>query len=339
MPDTAGAARLPLPASVLVTGATGFLGGYVVPGLLARGIAVRALVRGADAALPAGAEPVRAADLADRAALRAACRGVEAVVHLAARAHIMRDTVADPLTEFRRVNVDGTRALLAEALDAGVTRFVYASSAKAVGEGSARCWDEHTPARPVDPYGSSKFEAEQAVRELAAGIHAPILRLPLLYGANVRANMLSLFRLVDRGAPIPLGGIRNRRSLAYTGNVVAAIETVLTAPAARGATVFASDDDDVSTPELVRRIAAALGRPARLLPFPHTLFRLAARAGDVISRALPFPLTTAAVDRLTGSLCMDVSALERLGWTPRYTMAQGLADAAAWYRAHHPARA
>ncbi len=328
--------RLSLPGSVLVTGATGFLGAYVVEGLLKMGVAVRALVRSEHAGLPAGVRQVRAADLSDRAALRAACRGVDAVVHLAARTHVLRDSAADPLDRFGWVNVEGTRVLLREALDAGATRFVNASSVKAVGEGSPECWTEEVPARPADAYGVSKLEAEQVVREEAAGIHAPVLRLPLLYGAGLRANMLRLFRTVDRGVPVPVGGICNRRSLAYAGNVVAAIETVLTAPAARDATLFVSDDDDVSTPELVRRIAAALERPARIVPCPRTFARLAARAGDVVGRALPVPLTTSALERLTGSLCVDVSALRRLGWAPRYTMAEGMADAASWYRAVHP---
>lgn len=325
-----------LPGSVLVTGATGFLGAYVVDGLLALGTEVRALVRGEHAGLPAGVRQVRAADLSDRAALRAACAGVEAVVHLAARTHVLRESARDPLERFRAVNVEGTRVLLREALEAGATRFVYASSVKAVGEGSEACWTEDAIPRPADAYGISKREAEEVVRTEAAGIHAPILRLPLLYGAGVRANMLRLFRTVDRGVPMPVGGIRNRRSLGYAGNVVAALETVLTAPAARRATLFVSDGDDVATPELVRRIAAALSVSARVVPCPRTLARLAARAGDVVSRAVPVPFTTGALERLTGSLCVDVSALRGLGWAPRYTMAEGLADTARWYRALHP---
>ena len=328
--------RLPLPGNVLVTGATGFLGAYVVDGLLKLGVGVRALVRAEHATLPASVRQVRAADLSDRAALRAACVGVDAVVHLAARTHVLRDSARDPLERFRRVNVEGTRVLLREALDAGATRFVYASSVKAVGEGSAECWTGDVTLRPADAYGISKLEAEQVVRDEAAGIHAPILRLPLLYGAGVRANMLRLFRTIDRRVPMPVGGIHNRRSLGYAGNVVAAIETVLTAPAARRATLFVSDDDDVSTPELVRRIAAALGVSARIVPCPRGIARLAARAGDVVSRAVPVPFTTGALERLTGSLCVDAGALRGLGWAPRYTMAEGMADTARWYRGLHP---
>ncbi|HEX8209227.1 MAG TPA: NAD-dependent epimerase/dehydratase family protein [Longimicrobium sp.] len=328
--------RLPLPGSVLVTGATGFLGAYVVDGLLKLGVGVRALVRAEHASIPASVQQVRASDLSDRAALRAACAGVEAVVHLAARTHVLRDSARDPLERFRAVNVEGTRVLLREALEAGATRFVYASSVKAVGEGSATCWTEDVTPRPADAYGISKLEAEQVVREAAAGIHAPILRLPLLYGAGVRANMLRLFRTVDRGVPMPVGGIHNRRSLGYAGNVVAAVETVLSAPAAGHATLFVSDDDDVSTPDLVRRIAAALRVSARIVPIPRAIARLAARAGDVVSRAVPVPFTTGALERLTGSLCVDVATLRGLGWSPRYTMAEGMADTARWYRGLHP---
>lgn len=335
MPD-----RLPAPGRVLVTGATGFLGGYVVRGLRERGMEVRALVRRADAGLPADVETARADDLSDRAALSRACEGVDAVVHLAGRAHQMRENAPDPLAEFRRVNRDGTRTLLEAALQAGVSRFVYASSVKAVGEGGERCWDASTAAAPTDPYGISKLEAERLLHDTAgpAGMHAVALRLPLLYGAGVRANMLKLFRSVDRRMPLPLGGIRNRRSLAYAGNVVAAIETVLRAPGAAGGTFYASDDEDLSTPELVRRIGGALGRPARLVPVPGALFHAAGRVGDLIARVAPFPLTSAAVRRLTGSLCLDVSPLRALGWAPPFTVDQGLADAAAWYRSQHPAR-
>ncbi len=322
--------------TVLVTGATGFLGGHVCGELGRDGVPVRALVRGARAA-PAGArEAASVADLTDRAAVREAVRGVDAVVHLAARVHVMSETAADPLAEFRRVNVEGTRVLMEEAADAGATRFVFASSVKAVGEGGDAPWTEATPPAPVDPYGISKLEAEGMVHELAAarGMHAAVLRLPLVYGPGVKANMLRLFQLVDRGVPLPLGGITNRRSMAFAGNVVSAVRSVLALPGAAGETFFVSDGQDLSTPGLIREIARALGRPARLLPVPPALFRTGGRVGDVISRALPFPLTTPAVDRLLGSLAVDSSKLARVtGTTPPFTVREGIERTAAWYRA------
>jgi nucleoside-diphosphate-sugar epimerase len=318
---------------VLVTGATGFVGRYLSAELAARGWQVRGLVRGGS--LPAGVQAAPAADLLDHEALRRAVRGADAVVHLAARVHVMRESAADPLAEFRRTNVEGTRVLAAEAAAAGVRSFVLASSVKAMGEATEACWTEATPPCPADPYGVSKLEAEVALREVAAaaGMGHVVLRLPLVYGPGVKGNVLRLLRLVNRGVPLPLGGVRNRRSLAYVGNVAAAVHAVLQAPAAGGETFLVSDRHDLSTPELVRLIAKALGRPARLLPVPEGLFRAAGRAGDLLARVAPCPLTSAAVDRLLGSLCVDPSRLAAsTGWSPPYTPEQGLREVAAWFR-------
>jgi len=321
--------------TVLVTGAGGFLGRHLVPRLRAAGWRVRGLAR-PGRELPDGVEPAPAAGLDDTAALARAVAGVDAVVHLAARVHVMRDRAADPLAEFRRVNVEGTRALLDAAIAAGARAFVFASSAKAMGEWTTAPWTEETEPRPADPYGVSKLEAERLVLERTAGTGTAgtVLRLPLIYGPGVRANMLKLFDSVWRGVPLPFRGIDNRRTLLFSGNAAAAIEAVLGSPAAAGQTFFVSDGRSVSTPGLVRMIGAALGRPARLVPLPLGLLKIAARAGDVLARAVPFPLTTAAVARLTGSLEVDSSRLTRVtGFVPPYTMEQGLAETAAWYRA------
>ena len=326
--------------TVLVTGASGFLGGHVCRRLAEGGWRVRGLVRPGRAVAP-GVEPVTAADLGNAAAAARAVEGADAVVHLAARVHVMRDTSAHPLAEFRRVNVEGTRVLLDAAIRAGVRSFVLASSAKAMGEWTDAPWTEEAEPRPADPYGVSKLEAERLVLRRAAGTGtaATVLRLPLVYGPGVRANVLRLFDLVWRGVPLPLRGIRNRRTLLFSGNAAAAVEAVLASPAAAGETFFVSDGRAVSTPELVEMIAASLGRRARLVPLPLGLLRVAARAGDVLARVVPFPLTTAAVDRLTGSLEVDASRLARVaGFVPPYTMEQGLAETAAWYRSAKEAR-
>lgn len=327
---------------VLVTGATGFLGRQLCEALRARGIPVRGLVRDPSARLGHGVEPVHAPDLLDRGAVRRAVAGADAVVHLAARVHVMRDAAADPLAEFRRVNVEGTRTLLEEAVAAGVRSFVFVSSVKAVGEAGTVPWDETTPPRPVDPYGISKLEAETLVRATAerAGLHAPILRLPLVYGPGVKGNMLQLFRLVDRGVPLPFGAVPNRRSLVYSGNVAAAVLAVLDAPAAASETFFVSDGRDLTTPELIREVGRALGVAPRLLRVPPGLLRAAARAGDVVSRVAPFPLTSAALQRLTGSLSLDTSRIGRVtGYRPPYSVEEGLRATADWYRARGAARA
>jgi nucleoside-diphosphate-sugar epimerase len=321
---------------VLVTGASGFLGRPVTRALLARGARVRGLVRPGSAPLEPGVEPAPAAGLDDREGVRRALAGANAVVHLAARVHVMRDTAADPLAEFRRVNVEGTRAVLSEAIRAGARRFVYASSVKALGEAGDAVLTDDTPPAPADAYGVSKLEAERVVRELAdaAGVHAAILRFPLVYGPGVGANFLKLLQTVDRGLPLPFGLVRNRRSAVYVENAAAAVVTALESPAAAGEAFLVSDGDDVSTPELVRRIARALGRPPRLIPTPPALFALGGRIGDLLARAIPFPLTSAAVRRLLGSLAVDSSRFGRLtGFTPPFTMDEGLAATTAWYRA------
>jgi nucleoside-diphosphate-sugar epimerase len=321
--------------TVLVTGASGFLGRHVSSAFLAAGTPVRGLVRPGSAPLGQGVAPAPAAGVHDREGVRRALEGVDTVVHLAARVHVMNDAAADPLAEFRRVNVEGTRVLLDEAVRAGVRRFLFVSSVKALGEGGERPWTDDTPPAPLDPYGVSKLDAERLVRQVAdgAGMHAPVLRLPLVYGPGVRANFLKLMETVDRGIPLPFGLVRNRRSLAFSGNVAAAIRVALDAPAAARETFLVSDGEDLSTPELVRRIAAALGRPARLVPVPPALFRAAGAAGDLVSRVAPFPLTSAAVARLLGSLAVDSSRLGRVtGFVPPYSVTQGLRETAAWYR-------
>jgi nucleoside-diphosphate-sugar epimerase len=322
------AGEAPGARAVLVTGASGFVGRHLTRDFAARGWSVRGLVRPGAAALEPGVEPAPAADLLDRDAVRRACAGVDTVVHLAARVHVMRDTAADPLAEFRRTNVEGTRVLIEAAAAAGVRRVLFASSVKAVGEATPDgCWGDDVGARPIDPYGVSKLEAEEVVR--ASGAGATILRLPLVYGIGVKGNMRTLFAAVRRGLPLPLGAVRNRRSLLYTGNLAAAVHAVLAAPAAAGETFFVSDDHDLSTPELVRQIARALGRPARLLPVPPSLFRAAGAVGDMVGRVAPFPLGSGAVERLLGSLCLDVSRLRAVaGYRPPFTPAEGLREMA-----------
>ncbi len=318
---------------ILVTGASGFLGRHTCEALLAGGAAVRGLVR--DGGGPAGIEQAHCDDLLDRSAIRKAVQGVGAVVHLAARVHVMSDEAADPLDEYRRTNVEGTRLLMEEALGAGVRRLVLISTVKAVGEESDATLTEETEPRPTDPYGVSKLEAERLVLELASSgrTTASVLRLPLVYGPGMKANMLRLFDAVDRGLPLPLGGVRNRRSLVFTGNVVAAIERVLESPAAAGEVFFVRDPADVSTPDLVRAIAAALGRPARLIPVPAPLFRAAGAAGDLLAPWVKVPIGSSAVARLFGSLAVDAGKLARVtGFQPPYSLAEGLRITADWYR-------
>lgn len=310
--------------TVLVTGATGFLGRTVCDVLHAHGYHVRALVRTPVPDL--NVECVCWSGLDDEAAVRHAVQGADAVVHLAGRVHVMRDNVANSLAAFRHVNVQGTDLLARFAAGAGVSSFVFASSVKAMGEESpGRPWTEADAAAPVDPYGLSKLEAEYAVARVASetGMTTSVLRFPLIYGPLVGANMLRLFDLVYRGLPLPLGGIRNRRSLLYSLNAAAAILSVIER---RGSheTWLVSDGHDVSTPELLQRIADALRAPLRLLPAPIGLLRA--------SRRFRVPMLAPLSTRLMGSLAIDSTKMRmRLGGTMPHSLEEGLHATAAWY--------
>jgi nucleoside-diphosphate-sugar epimerase len=320
---------------VLVTGATGFVGSELCVTLAGLGLEVRAMVRRPLPA-PASRITVVTAALEDEAAIRDAVDGIDAVVHLAGRVHLLRDHASDAAAAYRRVNVEGTRVLAERALDAGARTFVLASTVKVMGEGGPVRYTEAMTPAPADPYAESKLEAEALVRQLARqrGVHAPILRLPLVYGPRVKGNMLRLFAQVCRGLPLPLGAVRNQRSLLYLGNLCAAIPAVLEPSPATDRVFFLSDGHDLSTPELIRLIGAALGRPTRLVPVPPTLFRLAGRMGDAIDRLRPFPLTSEAVDRLVGSLTVDSTAFTTAtGYRPPYSVEEGLKATAGWYLA------
>ena len=237
----------------------------------------------------------------------------------------MHDTVADALAEYRRVNVDGTRLLARMAAAAGVRRFVFLSSIKVNGESTRRPFTQADMPRPGDAYGISKWEAEQALIQVArdTGMQWVILRSPLIYGPGVGANFLRLMRAVARRAPLPLGGIDNRRSLVYAGNLVDAIRVCLSHPGARDQVFLLSDGEDVSSADLVRRLAAALQVQPRLLSVPGPVLRA---VGRLMGRA-------AAVERLTGSLQVDSSRIRaELGWLPPFSLDEGLAETGHWYR-------
>ncbi len=316
----------------LVTGASGFIGRPLCRALATRG-RVRGLVR--QGTVAEGVERFAITDLSHPTEVASALRGVSSVVHLAARVHMDDPEDAATVAEYRRINVQGTRVLLEQAGDVGVRRLVFISTVKVVGESNDRAWTEDIEPRPVDPYGRSKLEAEAAVRELAERhrIEAVILRLPLVYGPGVRANALRLLQLVDAGWPLPFGRLKNRRSMVSVGNVLAAIQTSLDASAAAGQTFFVSDGHDLSTPDLVRVVARALGRPARLVPVPLAILRAAGRGGDLLKGLLPTPVTSSSMARLTESLTVDITKFRRMtGFHPPETVAEGWRAAAHWYR-------
>ena len=307
--------------TILVTGSTGFIGQPVCRDLLEAGATVRGASRQGGPHPVDGAVRVQVANPLDPEAVRSAVAGADSVVHLAARVHVMRESAADPLAEFHRANVEST-ALLANAAAGTGARFILASTVKAVGEANSSAWTEETPPAPVDPYGMSKLEAERVVRDVAGkhGTQAAVLRFPLVYGPGVKGNMLRLFKLVDRGVPLPFGSVANRRSMLYVGNLVAAVRAVLEHPGKGAGTFFVSDGRDVSLPELIRMIGAALDRPARLLPAPASVLRLL--------------LPAAEAERLIGSLTVDGSRLfRRTGYRSPHSVEAGLKATADWYRA------
>ncbi|MBI3370388.1 MAG: NAD-dependent epimerase/dehydratase family protein [Betaproteobacteria bacterium] len=296
---------------ILVTGAGGFVGRSLCPVLAQRGHEVLAGVRAA----AAGNLPFSQIELGDLAAgvrWPAELGSVDVIVHLAGMAHRRADEET-----MRRINVEGTAALV-KAASGRAGRIVFLSSIKVYGEESGAKPVAETDARhPEDAYGRTKLAAEGRLPEAAraGGMQYAILRPPLVYGPGVKANFLALMRVIEKGWPLPLAGIRNRRSLIYVENLADAIARCAESQAAAGRTYCVSDGAPVSTPDLCRAIGAVLGRPARLFAFPQALLELAP-----------------AFRKLTRSLEVDDSAIRNeLGWRPQFTFEQGIARTAEWY--------
>ena len=316
--------------TVLVTGASGFVGRALVTHLARH---EQRVVRAASRRAPEPqsaprVEMARAPDLNAASEWRAALAGCTAVVHAAARVHVMRDDATDPLAAFRSVNVAGTRRLAEQAAAAGVRRFVFVSSIKVNGERTepGGPFTNRSPAAPCDPYGVSKWEAECALHEVSArtGMEVAIVRPVLVYGPGVGANFRRLLQALRAGVPLPLRNVDNRRSLVALANLTSLVERLLTHPGAAGHTFLVSDGDDLSTPELLRRAARAIGTTARLVPCPAGLLRAAASLAGQADVA----------DRLLGSLQVDISdTTSRLGWVPPVTVDAALADTAHAFQA------
>lgn len=304
---------------VLVTGANGFVGRAMCQQLAACGVSFVPATRREDQAAP-GALVV--GELAGDTDWSAALSDVDVVVHLASRVHVMRDHVADPLAEFRRVNTQGTLSLARQAAAAGIRRFVFVSTVKVNGEGGPQPYTEDDQPMPQGAYARSKWEAECALREIAAhsAMALVIVRPPLVYGPGAKANFLSMMRWINRGVPLPLGAIHNRRSLVALDNLVDFLMTCITHPAAANQTFLVSDGEDLSTPQLLVRMAAALERPARLLPVPEWMLKASA---SLLAKG-------EFAQRLCGSLRVDIAkARALLGWSPPISVDEGLRRAAA----------
>lgn len=305
--------------SVLVTGANGFVGRALCTELARCGHSVKGALRQKERS----PELMEDAELAVVGTIDAgtdwdkALFGCLVVIHLAARVHVI-NSAQDTQELYRATNTDATLNLARQAAQAGVKRFIFVSTIKVHGEGRDKPYRESDVPAPEDPYAISKWEAEQGLWRIAeeTGLEVVILRPPLVYGPGVKANFLRLMQLIQQGWPLPLGAIRNRRSLLYLGNFVDAIRLCIEHPAAAGQTFLLDDGQTVSTPDLIREIASAIERPARLLTVPVSLLKW---AGWMTGRG-------AAVSRLTGSLYADSQAIKtQLGWQPPYTMQAGLA--------------
>ena len=315
-----------LHGKLLVTGAGGFIGRALCERLERRGIDHVAAVRGSSD----GAADLRAgAALGDFASADwdSVLSGVAVVVHLAGRAHVTSGPGASSATQYALANVHVTRRLAEAAARAGVRRIVFASSVKVCGETTrrGRPLAADQAAAPKDAYARSKAEAESALRAICerGGIELVILRLPLTYGPGVRGNFRALLEAVAGERRLPLAGVRNRRSLLYVGNAVSALETALAAPAAAGHAFPIADAETVSTPELIERLARALQVRARGYRVPASVLRGAAL---LVGRR-------AQMARLLGSLEVDATRFRELtGWTPAYSLDQGLAATAQWWR-------
>lgn len=313
----------------LVTGANGFVGQYLCAELLRQGQSIRAAVRSASAIIR-GVEVSVVGTIDDETNWVEALRDVDVVIHLAARVHVMKDTAADPLAEFLKVNLQGTSNLASQAAAAGVKRLVYVSSIKVNGERTTntRPFVETDKPDPQDAYAISKWRAEQALQHISqeTGLEVVVVRPPLVYGPGVKGNFIRLLAEVNRGAPIPLASVRNKRSFIYVGNLVDALITCARHPAATGKTYLVRDDEDISTPDMIRQIAAGMEKPARLFPLPVSLLRGFGKLSGKFE----------SIDRVARSLFVSDDLIFReLGWKPRFTLQQELKATAHWYKVQH----
>lgn len=302
---------------VLLTGATGFIGSAIARRLsrIEHHVLLAAVRRSGGK----GLRQVIISDIGGAVDWKHVLIDTEVVIHTAARAHVMKDELADPLVEYRRVNVDGTLNLARQAAAVGVKRFIFISSIKVNGEATdnevAFCSNDNSA--PEDAYGLSKFEAEQGLMRLAAttNMEVVIIRPPLVYGPDVGGNFAGMIKLVRLGVPLPLGAIHNKRSLIGIDNLVDLIIRCIDHPAAANQVFLAGDGEDLSTTELLRGVGRAMGKPARLIPVPAGLLQLGATVFGKKAMA----------QRLLGSLQVDISkTCELLDWKPPYTVEEGL---------------
>lgn len=305
---------------ILVTGASGFVGRRLCRYLLSNGFSVIGATRASTGSL--GLPDLDTEVIGDIGGLvdwRPLLKGVDQIVHTAARVHVMDRSDNDALTHYRSVNVEGTRRLAEQAAEVGVRRLIFLSSIKVNGEATSPGHPFTAESRycPVDPYGRSKSEAEQMLLSFGRenGLEVVVIRPPLVYGPGVGANFRAMVRVLHRGLPLPFAAIKNKRSLVYIDNLVDLILHCIKAENASGKIFLVSDGEDLATPELLRVLSEGLGRSARLFPIPVALLRF---IGVMTGK-------TEAISRLAGSLQVDIrETRETLDWTPPVTASHGL---------------
>ncbi len=312
---------------IVVTGASGFVGQYLIVSLRQQNFDVVGVSRKRSEAADEYSVVIPDYSLSSR--WGEVFHGCDVVIHLAARVHVMKEDSRNPLDDFLRVNLHGTVNIAKAAVEAGVKRFVYISTVKVNGEFTDEgAFSEADKPNSLDDYAVSKSEAEKALLEIAktSGMEVVILRPPLVYGAGVKANFAALMRLVKSGVPLPFAGINNKRSMIYLGNLVDAITLCAMHPNAAGQLYLVSDGQDVSTPELAQKLAYALKKPDVTFTFPQSWMRFMA---GLLGKS-------AAVERLTQSLVIDSSKIRReLDWQPPYTLDEGLQLTADWFMQQH----
>jgi len=312
---------------ILITGANGFIGRALCDLLIKKGYVVNGAVRTIEKAnmLPSKVRPYIVGDIGACTDWRESLMGVNAIVHLAARVHIMKERTLNPLKEFRRINTIGTARLAQMAVKANVHRLIYVSSIKVHGEQNADGpFTETELPCPQEPYALSKWEAEQALHQIGkeTGLEVVIIRLPLVYGPGVAGNFLQLLHWVKYGVPLPLAGVKNYRSFIGLENLAHLLMHCIQHPQANGETFLASDGKDLSTPTLIHQLALAFGRPNRLFFFPESFLRIMAR---ILRREK-------SMDRLFGSLTVDSQKVcQLLDWAPPLSTAEGLRHTVYWY--------
>ena len=309
---------------VLVTGASGFIGKHVCEALDAAGHEFIPCVRSSDA-LISGRKSVVVGDIDAETDWSNYLQGVEAIIHLAARVHVMNETADDPIASFRAVNTSGSNSLARQAAAAGVKRLLYISSIKVNGEQTpdGSFGPDDVPS-PQDAYAISKFEAEQCMFRISkqTGLEIVVIRPPLVYGPGVGGNFIRLLKLVDLGVPLPFGCVKNRRSLVSVYNFCDFLMLCLVHPRAAGQIFLVSDNDDLSTVDLISGIAVEMQKSVRMLALPVTLLNL---IGLLFGKR-------AELERLCGSLQLDVEKSQRLlGWKPPVSVQQGLQCTVCWY--------